>query len=98
MTTIRERAEEILKRPDVLQRVEILLRNQLHIDEAGLRAEIEGIGFAVTMIGERWAIEFPGGRYRYTAVTGKEETAASAIHAMVELLRTKADALEGLIK
>lgn len=99
MTTIREQAEEILKRPDVLQRVEILIRNQLHLEETGLRDEIKALGFSVSMVGERWSIEFPGDRYRVRVVCGKEdESAASAIHAMVKLLRDKADELEGLIK
>lgn len=100
MTTIRERAEAILARPDVLQRVEILLRNQLYLDEATLREEIQALGFDVWPVGEKWGIAFPGSgtRYKFHCVTGKEEAAASAIHAMVELLRKKADELEALIK
>ncbi len=93
--SIKEKAAELLASTDALHRVEVLLLNQLYLDEAAIRADIESIGFKVMAIGERWCIEFPGS---IRSVVGKDESAASAIKQMVIYLREHADKLEGFIK
>ena len=99
MNGIRQRAEELVKGADAVDRVEQLLRNQVCLDEKGLREAIENLGFDVVAVGDGWCITYPSSRTGAVAYrVAYDETASDALKKVAAHLREKADALEVLVK